>query len=510
MQRRTIFLDDARAMKNCSSRIRLASSSLDTIDHKEEGGLDKILDYFLGQDLKDHISDVPVDNLEVWLLDLYSYAESDTVAELVRNARLVELINTLAHILQLHVSSLIVKLVFAILGCLAGAGAEMTELSVRAGLPCLSNIASMITEDIDLLRGVLLFYSNAASYELHGRQQLLLYASADELLRPVSLLLQLDSNEKHCGEMVSQDASSYFSLLSIIPASALQPLGSFLGNFLANCSYDFDGEVFVYLRQVLFFFFAITPLFSNSDEWRRVGNNLLLGLNNFCMHQDFGTLLGDFHAWKLCIQLIKVYRDMTQQLLCFIANIASTSVNNDIFHDIATLEFSDILSSILANGIHSAYADVALTIEVLFSQWPPYRNIFRKSSLVEVLISNMYSVTHIVVNSSINIVSITVAEAWEEFFTAGLVAAFTHYLQSALIKRTTLCTTKFTGRCFRILHQMMELSRGTALEELVIEALSTDVLYECYLSAHDFPNMAVYASVSTLIEMVRMHQECMQ
>ena len=507
MQRRTIFLDDSRAMRDCSSRITLASSSLNAINCNEKGRLDRIIDYFLEQDLKKPIIGSTADDLESWLLNLCSCTESDLVVALVRDDRLMRLINVLAQVLQLSASSRIAQLIFTILGRLADAGAEMTELSVRAGLPYLSNIASMITGDPDLIISVLSFYAHSASYELHGRQQLLLYASADELLRPLSLLLQLDSCCEGYKDMMLHDASSYFSLLNLVPAPILQPLGSFLGKFLANCSYDFDGEVFTYLRHMLFFFVAITPLFSRSDDWRKTGNDLLLGLNNFCMHQDFGTLLADFHAWKLCIQLIKIYRDMTQQLLCFIANIASTSINNDIFHDIATLEFSDILSSILAGGIHSAYSDVVLTIEVLFSQWPPYRKTFRESSLIKVLVDNMYSVTHAVVNTSINIASITVAEAWVELFTAGLVSAFSHYLHNALIKRTVSCTTKFTGRCFRILHQMIELSRGTAFEEPMLSALSTDVLYECYVAAHDFPNMAVYASVSTLIELVKMRHE---
>ncbi|EFO61271.1 Hypothetical protein GLP15_90 [Giardia lamblia P15] len=507
MQRRTIFLDDSRAMKDCSSHVKLSSFPLNDIDYNEKERLDRVLGYFLTQGFKEHNLNTMANNLESQLLALYSCTESDTITELVRDVRLVKLIDVLAQCLQLPTSTQIACLIFSIFDRFADAGAEMTELSVRAGLPYLSNITSMITENTELLRRILSFYTHSASYELHGRQQLLLYASADELLRPISLLLRLDSCGEGCEDIMFCDASNYFSLLSIVPASILQPLGSFLGAFLANCNYDFDGEVFIYLRQMLFFFFAITPLFSRSDEWRKIGNDLLLGLNKFCMHQDFGTLLGTFHAWKLCIQLIKVYRDMTKQLLYFIANIASTSVNNNIFDDIATLEFSDILSSILATGIHNAYADVALTIEVLFSQWPPYRKTFRESSLIRVLVDNLYSVTHIVVNSSINIISITIAEAWEEFFVAGLLVALTHYLQNALIKRTVSCTTKFTGRCFRILHQMMELSRGTTLEEPVVSTLSTDALYECYLSAHDFPNMAVYASVSTLLELVRMRHE---
>lgn len=510
MQRRTIFLDDARVMKDCSSRAKLISSSLNTPCHEGEQGLDQILDYFLDHHLKDHISNASADNLESWLLTLCSYVKSDTRIELVHDVRLVELINVLAHILQISTESRIAQHIFTILEWLATIGVEMTELSIRAGLPYLSDITVRISEDLDLLRSVLLFYASAASYELHGRQQLLLYASADEFLRPILMLLQPNSSVIDSEEVTSHDPSSCCYLLNIFPVSILQPLGSFLGSFLANCNYDFDGEVFVYLHQMLFFFCAITPLFTNSDDWRKIGNDLLFGLNNFSMHQDFATILGNFHVWKLCIQLIKTYRNMTQQLLCFIANVASTSINNDIFNDIATLEFTDILSSILANGIHGAYTDVALTIEILFSQWPPYRSIFRESSLIKVLIDNMYSVTHIVVNASINIISITVAEAWQEFFTAGLVPALTHYLQNALIKRTVSCTTKFTGRCFRILHQIMEVSRGTTLEESIIDALSTDALYECYVSAHDFPNMAVYASVSALIEMVMMHQERMQ
>lgn len=502
-------MDDSRAMKDCSSRVKLSSSLVNAADLNGKERLDQVLEYFLTQDLKKHSLDTMADSLESQLLALYSCVKGDAVTELVRDVRLARLIDALAQHLQPYTSTQIACLIFSMLDQFADAGAEMTELSVRAGLPYLSNITSMIAGSPELLIRVLMFYTHSASYELHGRQQLLLYASADELLRPISLLLQLDSCEEEREDAMLHDASNYFSLLSIVPAPILQPLGSFLGAFLANCSYDFDGEVFAYLRQMLFFFFAITPLFSRSDEWRRIGNDLLLGLNNFCMHQDFGTLLGGFHAWRLCIQLIKIYRDMTKQLLCFIANIASTSVNNDVFNDIATLEFSDILSSILATGIHSAYVDVALTIEVLFAQWPPYRKTFRESSLIKVLVDNLYSVTHIVVNSSINIISITVAEAWKEFFVAGLVAALAHHLQNALIKRTVSCTTKFTGRCFRILHQMMELSRGTTLEEPVMSTLSTDVLYECYLSAHDFPNMAVYASVSTLIELVRMRHESM-